>query len=867
MECSTGLPGLDKILHGIRPGDNIVWQIDKIDDYISLVIPYCEFTKVKGEKLTYFRFAKHKELVPKQYHPQVVKLNPEEGFEKFITTIHKVIEENGEGGYYVFDSHTDLTNQNFSDHMLGNFFKLTCPFLYKYKTITYFGVFRHYHSYHAASPMAETTQLLLDCYNHKGSIYVHPLKVDGRYSPTMYMLHKWEGDDFIPITESAIIAEVLKHAPWHGLQSSSYRMVGIWDRKFMQAEELLQSYKEGSCSKQSVTKIYHHLLTQLISRDEQILSLAKKYMTLSDIIYVWKRLIGSGQIGGKSVGMLLARGILEKTDPRWKDLLEAHDSFYIGSDVFYSFLVQNGCWELRQKQKDPDDFLKGAEEARKLILNGNFPDYLIQRFSDMLKYYGQTPIIVRSSSLLEDNYGNAFAGKYESVFCANQGTHEQILEEFVNAVKIVYASTMSKEALSYRAKRGVLDKDEQMALLVQRVSGATYGNLFFPQLAGVGFSFNPYVWNESIDPEAGMLRIVFGLGTRAVDRADDDYTRVVALNEPDKRPESTFDQVKRYAQRRVDFIDLKENRFTSGDFVDVARKSDGLELDNFATIDMDLVRYAKERGRTDIQPWVLTFQKIFSETPLIKDIREMFRILKEAYKCQVDVELTTNFLSEDEYKIDLLQCRPLHVKENVSETGEMPIIKKENLIMETHGGVVGQSRLTKIDRMVYVVPALYGKLAEQDRYAVARLIGNLTHFEEKKKPKTIMLFGPGRWGTNMPSLGVPVKFSEINTVTVLCEIDIMHEGLVPDLSLGTHFFNELVEMNMLYMAFFAAKEDNFFNDKLLLKAPNQLEKMFPKESFWKDMIRVVNSEDISKKNRIYLSADTMKQVALLYISK
>ena len=77
-----------------------------------------------------------------------------------------------------------------------------------------------------------------------------------------------------------------------------------------------------------------------------------------------------------------------------------------------------------------------------------------------------------------------------------------------------------------------------MALLVQRVSGAVHGHLFYPQVAGVGLSYNPYVWSEQIDPEAGVLRLVFGLGTRAVDRSDDDYTRVVALNAPQRRPDA-----------------------------------------------------------------------------------------------------------------------------------------------------------------------------------------------------------------------------------------------------------------------------------------------------------------------------------------
>jgi phosphoenolpyruvate synthase/pyruvate phosphate dikinase len=219
--------------------------------------------------------------------------------------------------------------------------------------------------------------------------------------------------------------------------------------------------------------------------------------------------------------MLLARAILRKADPRWEQRLESHDSFYVGSDVFYTYLVQNGCWWLRRRQKDFATYLRRAEEARQKILAGTFPEVIQNQFMEMLEYFGQSPLIVRSSSLLEDNYGNAFSGKYESVFLANQGSPQDRLTAFLQAVRTVYASTMSEEGLRYRLHHGLLDRDEQMALLVQRVSGELCGSLFFPHLAGVGLSFNPFVWSQEIDPEAGMLRLVFGLGTRAVDRNED----------------------------------------------------------------------------------------------------------------------------------------------------------------------------------------------------------------------------------------------------------------------------------------------------------------------------------------------------------
>ena len=118
---------------------------------------------------------------------------------------------------------------------------------------------------------------------------------------------------------------------------------------------------------------------------------------------------------------------------------------------------------------------------------------------------------------------------------------------------------------------------------MQRVSGVRYGGLFYPQVAGVGLSRNPYVWNKCIDPAAGVVRLVFGLGTRAVDRSDDDYTRIVALNAPERRPESDFDEVRQYSQRKVDVIDLEANQVVSHEFTEVAQRSPSLPVHIFAS--------------------------------------------------------------------------------------------------------------------------------------------------------------------------------------------------------------------------------------------------------------------------------------------
>ncbi len=863
-EFSTGLPSLDRVLRGLTPGDNVVWQVDSIEDYRAFVQPYVRNALDTGKNFTYFRFARHEPLLPLDLEgARVVQLHPEAGFEHFITEVHQAIEEAGRLGVYVFDCLSELAADWYSDRMLGNFFMLTCPYLYDLETLAYFALLRNHHSANAIDPITSTTQLFLDVYRHAGRLYVHPIKVQQRYSPTMFTLHGRDGDEFAPVQESATIAEVLTSVPWARVETGSYR-TGIWDRTFNEAEELLGATRRRTGSPEDEQRLFRRLLRMGVSRDERVLALAGKCLTLPDLVSIRRRMIGTGLIGGKSVGMLLARAILRKAAPRWVKLLEPHDSFFIGSDVFYTFLVGNGVWWVRQRQRDPERFLDGAEEARRRMLTGSFPEEIADQFEAMLDYFGQSPIIVRSSSLLEDNFGNAFAGKYESVFCPNQGPRQKRLEDFLSAVRTVYASTMSEKALRYRETRGMLDRDEQMALLVQRVSGLTYGHLFYPQTAGVGYSFNPYAWNESIDPEAGVMRLVLGLGTRAVDRTDDDYTRLVALNAPERRPESSREETRQYAQRRMDVIDLEANRLLSTEFRSVATESPGLPLDLFATRDVEMERRAADAGTTAAFPWTLTFDRLLKETPFVKDVRDMLHILQDAYDYPVDVEFTMNLTREGPYRINLVQCRPFQVKGGGAPMEPPADVAEEDLVLRGRGPVIGPSRLMKIDRVIYIVPKAYGELPTAERYTVARLIGRLTRQEGPSQRRSIWLLGPGRWGTTTPSLGVPVAFADISRVSVLCEIVAMREDLTPDVSFGTHFFSEIVEMDILYHALFPHREGNILNRELLETAPNLLPDLLPDAEDWAGVIRVMDTEAMREGRDLRLNANAVHQLTVCY---
>jgi len=384
------------------------------------------------------RFADHRPLVEPGPGIRVHDLDAAGGFEAFTSQVHAIIGVEGKEAYYVFDCLSFLLDVWATDLMIGNFFMVTCPYLFELDTIAYFALIRNRHSFATIARIRETTQLLLDLYNIDGRYCLHPLKVWKRYSPTMFLPHLQQDAEYVPITSSVDATKLLAYISERGLKPAE-RALDYWDRLFLQATELSENPDASEMARQHTLD---RLCRVMIGRDERILTLAKKHFTLEDLCAVKSRLIGTGFVGGKAVGMLLANKIVSKDEFDLSRHLEPHDSFYVGSDVFYTYLVENGCWKLRMEQKTRDGYFGVAAELRDRLLKGRFPDQVRDQFQEMIEYFGQSPIIVRSSSLLEDAFGNAFAGKYESIFCVNQGGPEKRYANFVEAVRKVYASTM-----------------------------------------------------------------------------------------------------------------------------------------------------------------------------------------------------------------------------------------------------------------------------------------------------------------------------------------------------------------------------------------------------------------------------------------
>ena len=869
---STGLMDLDGILQGILPGDNIVFQVEEIDDFKIFVNRFCYNANEEKKDLIYCRFAQHDFLIPEDVKATIYELNPKKGFDFFLSEIIGLIELHGTGACYVFDSLSDLAVDWYSDVMLGNFFMLVCPYLYDFKTVAYFALFRHYHDSTTFKDIHNTSQIVIDVYHDKDNkFYIHPLKVFKRFTSTIFMLHECENladpqCKLKTIKESAIISKVLseKHYQW---LDYSIQHVDAWHLTFQKAQETLEGLILGEISLKKSEKFKKRLLKKIITEDERLFTLAMKYFDLEDLLTIRKRMIGTGFIGGKSLGMLLARKIIKIKDPGLNNKLEIQDSFYIGTEVFYTYLVKNKCWWMRRRLSNPKSFLEGLKETQQKILSGSFPDYLIERFEEILNYFGQAPIIVRSSSLQEDAHGHSFSGKYESIFLANQGTPEERLRDFINAVKVVYASAVSKDALIYRRDRNLLDTDEQMAILVQRVSGSMYGKFFFPQVAGVGLSFNPYVWNKSIDPNAGVLRLVVGLGTRAVNRIEDDFTRLVALNKPLLRVHTTLDETQEFSQKKIDVLDLKRNALVTGYFFEIESVPELLPyLDLVASRNFELEEQMRRSNRENIFSWVLTFHNLLEKTQFAIDMRKMMDILEDAYQHPVDIEFTLNFFEDLNYKINLVQCRHFQINNEIRDITIPRLINSESIILKTEGPIFGNSIATNIDRVIYVVPEYYAKLSLRERYSIARLIGKINQLEENLEKK-IFLLGPGRWGTSSPSVGIPISFAEINNVSVLCEIAEKTGSFIPDVSLGTHFFNNLVELDILYFVLYPEKENSFLDRNYFQNATNYLTQIMPNSAKWVDVLKVIDISEGVDNLILNVNMNSFTQMGICYFNK
>jgi hypothetical protein len=640
-------------------------------------------------------------------------------------------------------------------------------------------------------------------------------------------------------------------------------LTAVWDalRRFERLSR--EGVHLGEAARKSVGVA---LIRRFFTEQLDFIKVAKGVLTIEDFFGLQERVIAPadshGRLGGKSAGLFVAQKVLERTGGSL-GAIKTPKTWYLASDGLLEFLHYNNLEDVyEQKYKSIDEVRQEYPHIVQMFKNSHFPPDLVKGLSMALDDMGDVPLVVRSSSLLEDRTGAAFSGKYKSLFISNQGSKPERLEELKDAIAEVYASTFGPDPIEYRAERGLLDFNEEMAILIQEVVGKKVGTLFFPAFAGVAFSTNEFRWSPRIKRKDGLIRLVPGLGTRAVDRLTDDYPILVTPGQPKLRVNVTIDEVERYSPKKIDVIDLERRRFATIDLAELLR-THGAEypgVGRVASVIEDGVAHRLRAMTTDFAEAriVADFSGLIDGTPFVEQVGGILALLEQTLDTPVDIE----FASDGE-QFYLLQCRP---QSNAGTDASVAIPQRvpDPDVIFTADRYVSGGLVPDITHVVYVDPEGYAGIeSEADLRAVGDAVSRLNKLLTKRR---FILMGPGRWGSRGDiKLGVRVTYSDINNTAMLIEIARKKGGYVPDLSFGTHFFQDLVEARIRYLPLYPDDPGVRFNEGFLCASPNALPDLLPEYRHLAGTLRVIDVPGTTggRLLRIYMNAEQDAALAML----
>lgn len=463
-----------------------------------------------------------------------------------------------------------------------------------------------------------------------------------------------------------------------------------------------------------------------------------------------------GRIGGKGSGFFLAHHIIQahKSELGEFENITIPKTWYISSDEYGYLLEDNGLDELNEhKYWDIADLRISYPRIIQMLKNADLSNYILNELSKILDVCVDKPLIIRSSSLLEDQIDTSFSGKYKSLFITNTGTKAERLKQLTEGILEVYASIFSPDSIQYRRERNLLDCDEQMGIVIQEVVGCKVGPYYFPLFAGVAFSNNELRWSPRIKREDGLLRMVMGLGTRAVDRIGEDYPILLSPGQPNLRVNHLPGEFLKYSPQYIDVIDLKNNRFLTLPIKElIFEYGDKIPKINYLTsvLKNDII--------TDVNPMttdfkkdniIITFENLIKKTSIIKQVNSVLELLKDELGYPVDIEFAS-----DGKQFYLLQCRPQSRNhDNAPVAIPMNISSKTTLF--TANRYISNGKVTSIKTVVYVDPYEYSRLeTHSDLINTRKIIGLLNRVLPRK---SFILMGPGAlgkpWGHKTRSSG------------------------------------------------------------------------------------------------------------------
>ncbi len=610
------------------------------------------------------------------------------------------------------------------------------------------------------------------------------------------------------------------------------------------------------------------LLRRFFVDQLEFINAAKDFVAVRDFFGLVHHLVhpanSQGKLGGKGAGLFLATQVISKS-PECAELcrnLKVPKTWYVASDGLLDFVHHNNLEEVyNRKYMEIEAVRRDYPHLIRVFKSSQFPPAMVRGLAAALDDFEDRPIIVRSSSLLEDRVGSAFSGKYKSLFLANQGTKKARLAALVDAISEVYASVFSPDPIEYRTERGLLDFREEMGILIQEVVGRRAGRYFAPAFSGVAFSNNDFRWSPRIRREDGLVRLVPGLGTRAVDRMNDDYPVLFSPGQPGLRVNATTDEIVRYSPRQVDVINLETNAFETipvNDFLAEAGEAFPNLRGMISIVDGDRIRRPSMlEPDWDTDEVVVTFEGLLDGDPLVAQLDTLLTVLRKKLGFPIDLEF-----SHDGESLYLLQCRTQSSSRQRAPDAIPRDIPRQSMLFSAKRHVSNGS-VPDITHVVYVDPEAYARIADiGDLRQVGRAVGKLNRLLPKRQ---FILMGPGRWGSRGDiRLGVSVTYSEINNTAVLIEIARRKGDYLPELSFGTHFFQDLVEAEILYLPLYPDEPGIVFNEPFLRRAPNMLAELAPEFAHLAEALRVIDvpRETGGKILRLLLNADLDEAVGL-----
>ncbi|HSQ60980.1 MAG TPA: PEP/pyruvate-binding domain-containing protein [Acidobacteriota bacterium] len=610
------------------------------------------------------------------------------------------------------------------------------------------------------------------------------------------------------------------------------------------------------------------LIEHLFTDQLEFINTAKQHLDIDDFFDLVQHVVSPprsrGKLGGKSAGLFLASRILARagaTAPRLREIRMPR-TWYITSDGLVDFIQYNNLEDIQNhKYADIDQVRQEYPHIVQVFKNSAFTPDVVRGLSQVLDDFTDVPIIVRSSSLLEDRLGSAFSGKYKSLFLANEGAKARRLAALQDAVAEVYASTFGPDPIEYRSERGLIDAYEEMGIMIQEVVGTRVGRWFLPAFSGVAFSRNEFRWSARIRREDGLVRIVPGLGTRAVDRLKDDYPVLLAPGQPGLRVNVTPEEVLRYSPRFADAINLESGAFETVPMEELLR-AHGAAYPLAAQIlskleEGHLRRPVGTHLDFERDTLIVTFEGLAADSPFMRQIKEVLETLERAMGVPVDIEFAS-----DGQALYLLQCRP---QSSAGDAQPAPIPRHlpDERVLFTASRFVSNGRLPDLTHIVYVDPARYNALADVETMrAVGRAVGRLNKILPKRQ---FVLMGPGRWGSRGDiKLGVSVTYADINNTALLVEIARKKGNYLPDLSFGTHFFQDLVEASIRYLPLYPDDPGVRFDERFFDRVENVLPSLLPEYASLAGVLKVIDVPRVMGGQilRVLMNADLDEAVAL-----